>query len=139
MHRALAATHASIAELDRLRRSGMRIDAVDENGLTCLYVAAAGGEAEVVDWLLSRGADAAVVNPEDGRTPLHAASAAGHVAVAALLVRAGANSLARDGSGLTPPELAQRSMHLDVVRAFLEHSRNEQKAAKAAERVVYTY
>ena len=87
MHRVIASSsHASIAELERLRRSGMQVDAVDECGLTCLFMAAAGGEREVCEWLVAHGADVDARNPEDGRSPLHAACAAGHVAVAAQLL-----------------------------------------------------
>ena len=131
MHRVIASSsHASIAELERLRRSGMQVDAVDECGLTCLFMAAAGGEREVCEWLVAHGADVDARNPEDGRSPLHAACAAGHVAVAAQLLSAGASSTARDAEGLTPAELAHRALHLDVVRVFVDHSRQELRAAK---------
>ena len=56
--------------------------------------------------------------------------AAGHVAVAAQLLSAGASSTARDAEGLTPAELAHRALHLDVVRVFVDHSRQELRAAK---------
>lgn len=115
----------ALSELERLKRSGLRTDAVDENGLTCLFIAAAAGEDDVVQWLLENGADVAAINPSDGRTPLHAASAGGHVAVVARLLGAGANSTALDGARQTAAEVAHAAQHLDVVRVFLEHSRSE--------------
>ena len=124
MHKVIQPGRESLAELERLRCSGLRVDAVDENGQTCLFVAAASGEEEVTEWLLSHGADPSAVSPIDGRTPLHAASAHGHVAVVARLLSAGANSTKRDEEGLTPAEVAHAATHLDVVRVFLEHSRH---------------
>lgn len=126
MHRAIAPGQASLAELDRLRRSGLRVDAVDEWGLTCLFVAAAAGEREVIEWLLEHGAHAGAINPADGRSALHAASAAGHTNVVAQLLHAdGADSSLRDRAGLTPAEVAHQCAHLDVVRVIIEHSGKE--------------
>ena len=129
MHRAILPGYDSLAELERLHRSGMRVDAVDEAGLTCLWVAAAAGEDAAVAWLLDHGADPSIVNREDGRSPLHAASASGHVAVVARLLNAGAISTRRDDSGKTPAEVGHAAKHLEVVRTFLEHSRDEQRRA----------
>ena len=131
MHRAIAPGQASLAELDRLHRSGVRVDSVDEWGLTCLFVAAAAGEREVVEWLLEHGAHAGPINQEDGRSALHAAGAAGHAdVVARLLHAAGADSTLRDGAGLTAAEVAQQAAHLDVVRVFAEHAAKELKHAR---------
>ena len=128
MHRAIAPGQASLAELDRLHRSGVRVDSVDEWGLTCLFVAAAAGEREVVEWLLEHGAHAGPINQEDGRSALHAAGAAGHADVVARLLHAdGADSTLRDGAGLTAAEVAQQASHLDVVRVFAEHAGKELK------------
>ena len=127
MHKVVRST--AVSELERLKRSGLRVDAVDENGRTCLFVAAAAGEDEVVEWLLDNGADVAAIDPSAGRTPLHAASAVGHVAVVARLLGAGANSTALDGAGQTAAEVAHDQQHLDVVRVFLEHSRTELRDA----------
>ena len=135
MHRAIAPGQASLAELDRLHRSGVRVDSVDEWGLTCLFVAAAAGEREVIEWLLEHGAHAGPINQEDGRSALHAASAAGHADVVARLLDAdGADSTLRDGAGLTAAEVAQQAAHLDVVRVFAEHAAKELKHERIAAR-----
>ena len=135
MHRAIAPGQASLAELDRLHRSGVRVDSVDEWGLTCLFVAAAAGEREVIEWLLEHGAHAGPINQEDGRSALHAASAAGHADVVARLLDAdGADSTLRDGAGLTAAEVAQQAAHLDVVRVFAEHAAKQLKQELVAAR-----
>eukprot|EP00964_Phaeocystis_antarctica_P161474 scaffold133387_cov66-Phaeocystis_antarctica.AAC.3 len=128
MHRAIVAGQAPLAELDRLHRSGLRVDSVDERGLTCLFVAAAAGELDVLEWLLEHGAHAGPINQEDGRSALHAASAAGHADVVARLLHAdGADSSLRDGAGLTAPEVAHHAAHIDVLRIFAEHAGKELK------------
>jgi ankyrin repeat protein len=65
-----------------------------------LYAAAAAGQLERVDTLLSQGADANAKNPAD-RTPLHAASAAGNARVVRKLLAFGADPNLTDKRGIT--------------------------------------
>ena len=110
-------------QLDRARRSGLRVDAVDERGNPALAVAAGAGELPVVEWLLERGADATLASPFSGRTALHAACAEGHIDVVLRLLQAGADPTRRDARGLSPGELAAANHHLDVVRELLAWDR----------------
>ena len=70
---------------------------------------------EVVQYLISRGADINAAIPETGSTPLHLAAGALEGCVAfrlfAILREAGADVSARDNKGQTP---------LDVLRETLE-------------------
>ena len=91
-------------QLDRARRSGLRVDAVDERGNPALAVASGAGELPVVEWLLERGADATLASPFSGRTALHAACAEGHIDVVLRLSRP-----APTRRGATPRALARRA------------------------------
>ena len=125
MHRCvvIADCAADDWQLDRARRSGLRVDAVDERGNPALAVASGAGELPVVEWLLERGADATLASPFSGRTALHAACAEGHIDVVLRLLQAGADPTRRDVRGLSPGELAAASHHLDVVRELLAWDR----------------
>ena len=125
MHRCVVIAESAIDgwQLDRSRRSGLRVDAVDERGNTALFVAAGAGELPAVEWLLEHGADCTHASPFSGRTALHAACAEGHIDVALRLLHAGADPARRDARGLSPAELAAASHHLPVVRELLAFDR----------------
>ena len=112
--------------LKELHACGCPIDAVDEHGRTCLYVAALAGYEEAVEWLLSEGADASMVAADDGRTALHAAAAMGHTRCCQLLFDSlDAQASLRemrvvDNAGRTIGEVAAAAQHLDIVRVLLE-------------------
>jgi hypothetical protein len=124
MHRALR-PGGDIAALEMLRSCGARIDAVDEKGRTALYIAAAEGQNDVVEWLLSNGADPLCCASHDGRSALHAAAANGQVEACELLLTAvGLAGISKflampDLRGNTAAELAHSARHLDVVRCLL--------------------
>ena len=80
-------------------------DVPDKTGWTPLAVAARNGFADVVEALLSWGADPDAASNQ-GRTPMHAACAADAPAVVRLLAAAGANPNAADKAGWTPMHIA---------------------------------
>lgn len=123
MHRAIR-PGGDIAELERARACGCRVDAVDERGRTALYMAAAAGRIDQMEWLLLQGADASMA-ASDGRTPLHAAAAAGQHAAVKMLIEVLGEGFVRacaavDGEGQTPGELAYAAQDLVSVRALLD-------------------
>ncbi|KAF2356382.1 Ankyrin repeat-containing domain [Trinorchestia longiramus] len=79
-----------------------------EEGMTGLHWAADRGHTEVVDLLLTNGAE---VNARDdsGQTPLHYAASCGHVAVVSLLLQRGADPSMCDDDDFTPRQVADDS------------------------------
>lgn len=78
---------------------------LDDHGATALHCAAISGSGQIVDLLLSSGAD---VNARDGTgsSPLHRAASAGHIKIAESLIAHGAAVNAEDDYGYTPLQLA---------------------------------
>src|SRR5262245_25867536 len=85
-----AVRQGSVEELRRLLTDGADIDARDDHGQTALMLAAADGDAPVVEWLVGLGADLNRT-AKYGLSALMLAVVNGHVDVVRLLVRAGAN------------------------------------------------
>jgi len=88
-------------------------------GRTPLHWAAQEGQKEVVELLITKGADP---NGKDkwGYTPLHRAAAAGHKEVAELLVTNGADvNAADDQQGLTPLHIAVIKGDGSIVELFV--------------------
>jgi len=113
-HSAFAPKAAEKGHVDFLR---MFIEeyglAVDTANNLMLRQAAAAGQTEAVEYLLSQGADYTVFHND----PLHDAAKNGHAETVAVLLDAGADMHAGDGKILTA---AARRGHLDVVRLLLE-------------------
>ena len=83
-----------------------------------LLDAAANGNSEQVERLISLGAD---VNTVDGRgyTPLHLAAVTGHTDILNLLIGEGADVNAKDDSGQTPLHLAASNGHTNIVKLLI--------------------
>jgi ankyrin repeat protein len=69
-----------------------------------MHLAAARGDAEMLRWLLDRGARAGVTCVRS-RTPLHCAAASGAVPCVEALLSAGADAGACDADGEPPPPI----------------------------------
>jgi ankyrin repeat protein len=76
-------------------------DSVDKDGASALHVAAGEAKREVVDWLLSKGADLGA-RTAAGLTPLHVAAQGGNDDVVRFLIKRGTEVDAKDKSGVTP-------------------------------------
>ncbi|XP_076809089.1 ankyrin repeat domain-containing protein 27-like [Clavelina lepadiformis] len=90
----------------------------DDKGRTSLHIAAMTGNHEMVDMLVSLGAE---LNSSDyhGATPLHLAAQAGRQSAIFLLLHAGSNPVAEDNNHNTPLHLACLGGHEGCVKALL--------------------
>ena len=102
----LQTTNASMAKL--LLEQGADVAAAEDDGVTALILAAAGGHEAVAQLLLQHGADVTAAN-NNGATALIRAAANGHEAVAQLLLQHGADVRAAMHDGRTA--LIRAAMH----------------------------
>lgn len=79
-----------LASAADLIRSGAEVNRAGPDGLTPLMIAAALGQPQMVDLLLTAGAQVLAVEPRAGATALHKAALSGNVDVAGLLLDHGA-------------------------------------------------
>ncbi len=85
---------------------------------TALHVASDCGNSDIVEFLLSLGADIEA-RDKHGSTPLHLAALAGNDEIVEQFVMAGANLDAQDRSGWTPLHEAASKGHSSVVETLL--------------------
>nr|XP_054749639.1 tonsoku-like protein [Lytechinus pictus] len=116
LHRACIA--GNLKQVKKLIEQGHPLNPRDYCGWTPLHEACNYGYSDIVDILLTSGAD---INDRggdrcEGVTPLHDAVNCGNWPVARLLIERGANTDARDDSGKTP---------LDALKIWLEAYTNE--------------
>lgn len=106
----LAGQHAALGRA--LNKTPELLQQVDELGRTLLHCAAAHGQTDCIDVLLSKGALTTVKDKESGWTPLHAALYAGQLRVALQLLQHRCSTTAvtalngvEDFEGYTPLDL----------------------------------
>jgi ankyrin repeat protein len=121
-----AATAGDVAALTRLvanhGAAAVRLDGEPEE-LTALHLAAAAGQLEAVEYLLSPavGADARAARINNF-TPLHSAAMRGHAAVCEVLLRAEAGvNVQTDPQKYAPLHSAAFAGHLAAIRVLLAY------------------
>ena len=112
------ASNASTACL--LLERGADAGAADNNGVTALMAAAAGGHEAMAHILLHHGATAGAAD-NDGWTALMDAAAGGHVTMAQLLLDHGADTGAADSVGRTALMAAAAGGHEAMAQLLLDH------------------
>ena len=92
-----ASGNLSVVE-ELLRQGFVNVDAKTSQGRTALWTASFNGHSDVVELLLSHGADTEV-RDDDEDTALQVACVKGHLNVVKYLIQAGANVNAKDING----------------------------------------
>ncbi|KAM3722953.1 Acyl-CoA-binding domain-containing protein [Dirofilaria immitis] len=95
----------------------------DENQLTALHWASDRGRLELVDFLVSAGADVNIQD-YDGQTPLHYAVSCSHRSVVGFLLKKGADPAVADFEGNCPLDIVSDT----VIRRMLEDALPEGEA-----------
>ena len=116
---------------------GQNLAIQDNDGLTPLHLAVAGGHFEVADLLA--GLEADLEKPDlTGMTALHAAAVSGDDALCALLLAKGASPFSRNSAGQTPLDLAASDAIEKRLKDAIEKRRNDPEHT-AARRVVMAF
>lgn len=117
-----AARRGDIRRAERALADGADIHALDtlsneggRSGRRALNFAALHNRADMVRWLVGRGANASEPN-KTGFTPLHHAAESGAVNAVQALLAVGADPNAKLPSGSTPLAVARQRRHANIVR-----------------------
>jgi ankyrin repeat protein len=103
---------------------------LNASGGTPLHDAALGGNVDVIDVLLNRGAKIDVKERESGATALMLAASIARTDAVALLLKRGANPVLRDRKGRTALDRAKESNDDQIVK-LLETSLGRSKAGRS--------
>ncbi len=96
----------------------------ERDGFTPLTRATIAGDLEVVQVLLSNGADPNIANPKKGRTPMHYAAREGFIHIATELINYGGDVNIQDHNGHTPLMYATEKRNLKATSFFIENGAN---------------
>jgi hypothetical protein len=102
----------------RLVKTGIDIEARDQDGKSALHWADQRGHIKIVQLLVANGASVDGTTSA-GWTPLHVAAETGNVEMTRLLLGHGADPNARAGDGQTAVHFAAELGHIDVVSELL--------------------
>ncbi len=110
-----AAADGDISIVKQLAAQGAGLDGASPRGVTPLGAAVANDRVEIVEFLISRGANVNFSTVGMGRTPLMIAAENGHLPIVKTLLAHGARPCAVDREQQTPLTLARQYKHQDIV------------------------
>lgn len=113
-----AVQYGAVDRVIELIESGQDPNHRDEENVTLLHWAAINNRKEVVQYLLSKGADMNAIGGDLQSTPLHWATRQGHLSMVVQLMKSGADASIFDGEGCNCLHLAAQFGHTAIV-AFL--------------------
>ena len=97
---------------------------MDKTGASPLYLACERGNAEVVELLLSRGANPNIEATDKTKCPMHAACKGRHYDSVKLLLEYNAGVAVRDNHGKTALHIAVANRCSEIVELLLKHGSN---------------
>jgi ankyrin repeat protein len=98
--------------------NGVDVNAKNNDGCTALFIAANRRNKEVVELLISEGADVSVKTTVGRFTPLHEVRSK---EIAELLINNGADVNAKNGNGWTPLHSAALDSYRNIIELLIEH------------------
>lgn len=116
----IAASFGNVEAAKVLLANGADPRAIDDTWMDSpIHYAALSGNVEMAELLLAYGADLNVPNANNGASPVHYAVAHSNPAMIEYLASHGANLDHRDGSGLTPYQLAGKRSQTRIAELLL--------------------
>lgn len=106
--------HNNVVEIIDANRE--LLNQLDETGMGLIHWAADRGDENILNVLLTRGADVNVIGA-DGQTALHYASSCGHLECVKLLIKFGADRTLQDADGATCLEVAFDSAISELLKS----------------------
>lgn len=99
--------------------NGAKLNIVDKNGKTPLFIASSSGHVEVAELFLNEGDEIDSFNA-NGMTPLMGASKNGKTETAKLLIKRGANLKVRNNQKCTSLMFAIRNENIEIVKLLIK-------------------
>ncbi|GMH37615.1 hypothetical protein BSKO_05488 [Bryopsis sp. KO-2023] len=121
----MAAEQGDLECVASLAEEGWRLDDSNDEGMTALHCASAGGHLSIVEFLLARGVNINARLHSTAMTPLYLAACSGHGAVVDVLLRHNANIMITNKNGWSPLHAAADTGHRIVVRLLLDFAERE--------------
>ncbi|CAB4396890.1 ankyrin [Rhizophagus irregularis] len=110
----VAAANGDIQRVTELIRSGLSPNSKDSNGYTPLAAAASYNHFDLIEFLISEGADVNI-RDNDNDTPLYVAE---NVEVARKLLSHGADPFVKNSEGKTPAQVAYEEEWFEVAELY---------------------
>ncbi|CAL5354994.1 unnamed protein product [Camellia sinensis] len=133
LHVAASSAHPKVVKiLSAADPSVTGINSADEEGWAPLHSASSSGNVEIVEILLSSGADVNLKN-NGGRTALHYAASKGWLKIAEILLSHGANINLKDKVGCTPLHRAASTGNSELCELLIEEGAEVDAIDKAGQ------
>jgi hypothetical protein len=117
-----AAAAGDLGLVKHLLAGGYAPNAESSGGTTPLSAAAVGNQPQVVEFLISKGADVNYANALGAETPLMAAAEMGHLSIVKLLLAHGADPCALNRDQHNAQGLAKKYHHQEIADYLGSHS-----------------
>lgn len=106
------------------RLKKVNTDITDTSGYSSLHYASRAGHLEIVEYLVTNGANVNLLTRSNQSSPLHRASKQGHTAVVSYLLKNGADAELKDSDGFTPLHHAAWANHLEICKLLISYNQH---------------
>jgi len=105
-----------LEKLSKMHGLEQHLNVADDDGLGLIHWAADRGNIDILQFLLSNGADVNLVD-SDGQTSLHYASSCGHLECVKLLIKFGADRTIKDKESQSCIDVAENTAIAELLRS----------------------